>query len=268
MKKFLQSLLTCAALAPTAGLAQSYENAATVDVLPGWIAADGTHMAALRVTLSDGWKTYWRAPGDAGIPPAFDWSGSKNLKAVQISWPTPTVFEQNGLRSIGYAKELVLPIKISPQQKGKTITLAGNVDIGVCKDICIPFSSTFAAELPTGTTKRSPQIIAALADRPYTQTEAKVGRVTCGFGPSQDGLTLKATIAMPSAGGREFAVIETGNPQLWVAEAKTQRKSGNLHVTTEIAHFEGKAISLNRRDIRITVLGGKYAVDIKGCDAG
>ena len=47
--------------------AQSLDGVAQLDVLPGWETRNGTHMAGLRITLAPGWKTYWRAAGDAGI---------------------------------------------------------------------------------------------------------------------------------------------------------------------------------------------------------
>ncbi|MEM9552608.1 MAG: protein-disulfide reductase DsbD domain-containing protein, partial [Pseudomonadota bacterium] len=73
-----------------------------VEVLDGGETAHGTVMTALRLTLADGWKTYWRAPGDAGIPPSFNWRGSRNVGEVAITWPTPQVFNDYGMRSIGY----------------------------------------------------------------------------------------------------------------------------------------------------------------------
>ena len=59
----------------------------SASVLTGWRMENGHHMAALRITLAPGWKTYWRAPGEAGIPPRFDWTGSDNLSAVTVHWP-------------------------------------------------------------------------------------------------------------------------------------------------------------------------------------
>ena len=64
-------------------------NLIQLSVIEGYRTSRGTHMAALKIQLQPGWKTYWRAPGDGGIPPQFDWSGSKNIKGVQFHWPRP-----------------------------------------------------------------------------------------------------------------------------------------------------------------------------------
>ena len=81
-------------------------------------------------------------------------------------------------------------------------------------------------------------------------------------------MKVDARIKMPSSGGREFSVIETDNPMLWVTEATTRRSGNTLHVSSEVIHVESQAFLLNRSGLRITVLGGKYAVDIQGCSAG
>ena len=104
-------------------------------LLPGWTQPDGSRVAALEVTLAEGWHTYWRAPGDAGVPPQFNWSGSRNLKSVTVRWPQPDVFSQDGLRTIGYHDTLVLPFIVTPKNAGKPVRLNGSFDLGVCKDI-------------------------------------------------------------------------------------------------------------------------------------
>jgi DsbC/DsbD-like thiol-disulfide interchange protein len=78
---------------------------------------NGGHMAAVELQLAPGWKTYWRSPGDAGIPPSFDWSGSENVKSVRLHWPAPEVFEANGMQTIGYHERLVLPVEITPRTR-------------------------------------------------------------------------------------------------------------------------------------------------------
>src|SRR5690606_16306285 len=132
----------------------------------------GTHMAALRVTLASGWKTYWRAPGDAGIPAQFDWSESDNLGAVALHWPTPSVFHQNDMTSVGYHNQVVIPIELTPRRSGGPIALSAQIEMGVCEDICIPVSVRVSAVLPATPTRPDARIRAALADRPMTAREA------------------------------------------------------------------------------------------------
>ncbi|WP_270727070.1 protein-disulfide reductase DsbD domain-containing protein [Shimia sp. Alg240-R146] len=248
----------------TQSLAQSYDQVVQAEVLQGWRNADGTHTAALKISLNPGWKTYWRAPGDAGIPPRITWRGSRNMDDVELSWPTPEVFDQNGMRSVGYSQEVILPVKIAPQNPGKTMTLKAQLEIGVCRDICVPQTLRIKAELPP-VGKPDGRIAAALNDQPLSQKDAHVGTVTCRVSPTADGLRLRATIQMPHAGGREVAVIEAGDPHIWVAEATTTRQGNTLIAETEMMHVDETPFILDRSGLRFTVLGAAHAVDIRGC---
>jgi DsbC/DsbD-like thiol-disulfide interchange protein len=239
----------------------------SVEVLPGWRTPEGTQMAALRFTLAPGWKTYWRAPGDAGIPPAFSWTGSANIDAAEFHWPVPEVFHLNGMMSIGYSGQLVIPVELTPGDAAGPVHLAGAVELGVCHDICVPVTLEFDATLPVDG-GRDAAIVAALVDRPLTEAEAGVTLARCVVTPSDDGLALTAQLQMPPDGGDEVVVIEPGVAGVWVSEAATRWQDGWLLAEVEMIAADGAPIALDRSDLRITVLGQSGAVDIQGCEAG
>lgn len=237
---------------------------ADVSILPGWRTSGGTHLAALRIRLAPGWKTYWRAPGDAGIPPQFDWSGSHNLRGVAFHWPTPGVFESNGMRTLGYADELILPIELTPRIKGQDIVLRAGVALGVCQDVCMPMNVRVAADLtPQG--QADPRIRKALAAQPRSAAQAGVTGAHCRVEPIADGLRITATLSMPSLGPGEIAVFEHPDQSIWVGEAKAHRQGGALTAVTEMVPPSNRPFPLDRSRLRITVLGRGGAVDITGC---
>ena len=260
------ALTACLCLSSPA-VAQGVDQLVQIEVLDGGRTADGTYQGALRLTMKDGWKTYWRAPGDAGIPPQFNWGGSRNVGDVAITWPAPAVFDQNGLQSIGYEDQLVLPVEITPKNPSKPVRLRGEMDLGVCKDVCVPgrldFDHTLDAQAG-----RNPAIAAALAQRPYSAREAGVSAAACHLKPTSDGMQIEAHITMPSAGGAEIAVIEPGNPTLWASQTDTTRQGGKLIARSEVISASGGPFALDRSEVRITVLGANHAVDILGCSAG
>ncbi|WP_413229462.1 protein-disulfide reductase DsbD domain-containing protein [Leisingera sp. McT4-56] len=238
-----------------------------IEVLDGGMTPRGTHMGALKITLQPGWKTYWRAPGDAGIPPSFSWRGARNVGALSITWPSPEVFMTSGYRTIGYHDQLVLPVEITPENPGKPVRLKGRMQLGVCKDVCVPAELKFDHQLDSNS-GRNPAIAAAMASRPWSAKEAGVRAASCSLRPSDYGMTVTARISMPSAGGEEVAVIEPGNPKLYAGETKTRREGGQLVAETEFLPADGKAYAIDRSQLRITVLGKSHAVDIQGCSAG
>ena len=260
--------LSLALPALPAAAAGPLDQVVEASLLPGWRTADGRHMAALRIRLEPGWKTYWRAPGDVGIPPEFDWRASGNLAGAEITWPTPHRFDQGGVTTIGYKDEVILPISFTPAREGQDIALRGTLDMGVCSDVCVPISLNVSAELPRDATSPDPRIAAALAARPFTAQEAGAHGLHCTITPGADGaLALRAEVTLPGTGGAEMAVIETDNPQVWVAPARTQRVGDRLIAETELVHVDGRAFALDRSGLRLTVLGGSQAVDFQGCPA-
>lgn len=263
----LFTVLTALALAlPATAPAQGLEGVFEVEIRPGWRTDEGTHMAALHVRLAPGWKTYWRAPGDAGIPPDFDWQGSENITGAAFHWPAPEVIWQNGTRSIGYADELILPIEITPGAADAPARMAGIVQLGVCEEVCIPVQVAFDAVLDPGAA-RDAAIVGALVDRPMSAAEAGVGTVTCEITPTDRGLAVSAQIEIPPTGQREEAVIEAGDPAVWVSEPELSRDGSWLTARAEMVHVSGGGFGVDRSALRFTLLGADRAVDILGCQA-
>ncbi len=104
----------------------------------------------LHVRLADGWKIYWRSPGDAGFPPLFDWTGTSNLAAAEISWPIPERFSVLGFETLGYTHEVVLPITAHLARPGETLAVRAKVDYLACSEICIPAQADLALAVPPG----------------------------------------------------------------------------------------------------------------------
>lgn len=247
------------------GMPKAPEDIARIEILPGWRAADGDHMAALRIKLADGWKTYWRAPGDTGLPPSLNLRASRNIEHVRFHWPVPDVFMDNGVRTIGYKDELILPITITPKQNGAQIDLTGELQIGVCLDICMPMRADLSVALPAiaGTPDRV--IKRALRARPDTSREAGVTRATCVLKPLKDGLRVQAELHMPRLGPDEVVVLETADPSVWVAEVESRREGGRIIAQTDLVPPKGQPFLLDRSDLRFTVLSAGRGVDIQGC---
>lgn len=89
--------------------------------------------------LQPGWKTYWRTPGDSGVPPRFDFSKSENIEAVTVLWPAPMKFDDGaGGHSLGYRDQVVLPLRIVAKNADKPVTLRAEINYAVCEKICIP----------------------------------------------------------------------------------------------------------------------------------
>jgi DsbC/DsbD-like thiol-disulfide interchange protein len=96
-------------------------------------------LGGIAIQLQPGWKTYWRTPGDSGVPPRFDFSKSENIEAVTILWPAPMKFDDGaGGSSLGYHDQIVLPLRIVAKNTDKPVTLRAAVNYAVCDKLCVP----------------------------------------------------------------------------------------------------------------------------------
>jgi DsbC/DsbD-like thiol-disulfide interchange protein len=226
---------------------------------PGWREHDGTHVAGLTVHLAPGWKTYWRAPGEGGIPPRFNWSGSQNVEGALVHFPVPEVSVINGIRTIGYTEAVTFPIRFNTKDASLPVQLRGEIELGVCEDICVPITVQFQAELPNKGTA-SDSLRASMADRPE-----RGGTMRCAISPIADGLRLVATADIPSMGPNEVVVIETSETGVWVSNAVTSRNGGTLTAEVEMVPPNAQPFALSRSNVRLTVLAGGRAVESLGC---
>ena len=104
-------------------------------------------LGGIAFQLQPGWKTYWRTPGDSGVPPRFDFSKSENIEAVTVLWPAPTKFDDGaGGHSLGYHDQIVLPLRIVAKNADKPVTLRADINYAVCEKLCIPVEAN--AEIP------------------------------------------------------------------------------------------------------------------------
>jgi DsbC/DsbD-like thiol-disulfide interchange protein len=98
--------------------------------------------AGIELRLKGGWHTYWRYPGDAGVPPRFDFAGSQNVKSVDVKWPAPRTITEHGLTAIGYTGNMIWPLAVVPQDRTRPVTLRLKLDYAVCEKLCVPAEAT------------------------------------------------------------------------------------------------------------------------------
>ncbi len=125
-----------------AALALPAEPRVQMELVDGGPADGEARLAGVAIRLDGDWKTYWRHPGDSGIPPDFDFSASSNIAEVQILWPAPAMFHDGFGWVIGYAEEVVFPLVVRPENPERPVELVLDLDYGVCAQICVPMSAT------------------------------------------------------------------------------------------------------------------------------
>lgn len=158
--------------------------------------------AGVEIRLMRGWHTYWRYPGDSGVPPQFSFDGSRNLKQVDVLWPAPERITDSSGTSIGYSADVIFPLRVVPQAAGKPVTLRLRLQYAICEKLCVPAEAK--SEL-TLTGSRASQ------DAALTTAEGRVPkRLNLGEGGD---LSIRALHRERAAGGKERAVVDLVGPQ-------------------------------------------------------
>ena len=122
--------------------------------------------AGIELRMQPGWKTYWRYPGDSGIPPVFDFGSSENIKSVTVLWPAPERFSQAGSNSIGYKDRVILPLRVIARDDHKPATLRLKLEYAVCDTLCVPAKANVELQLSGGTSVTDAALAAAEARVP------------------------------------------------------------------------------------------------------
>ncbi len=241
--KWLALSLIALAVLSTASNADSPHVAASL--INGGQQSDGAYTGALKLELNEGWITYWRVPGEAGVAPVFSTQGSENIKALEVTYPSPHLHEAQGLRSLAYMNKVILPMHIVPIDAAKPVLLKLHVDYAVCHDLCLPEQADFEQHLEkTKDEAVIHQIEAAQANIPQDNARLVSGSV---FTPENEGGALDVTFT--SKLPWQVAVLET--------DARHAILSRGFSGMT--AHFVLKKTPLPKSILRLTLIGEKTA---------
>lgn len=244
--------LPCLAAAATE-LPWAKETYSQVRLVSGAVQDQGG-LAGVQIHLDPGWHTYWRSPGDSGVPPEFDWSGSKNLKQAQVLYPAPhRIADANG-SAIGYEDEVVFPVKITPERPDEPVKLKLNVAYGLCKTLCIPNEATLSLDLPPQNAAEQTQDLllerfVGLVPKPVAQGELPaLGGIEAELDGAKPELRIDALFPEGASGSDLF--IEGGDVYVPVPKAAGPLEGGkqsfvvSFGSAAEAAAIKGKPLTL------------------------
>ena len=184
------------------------------------LVAGGPGEAGLEIRLAPGALTYWRDPGEAGVPPTFDFSGSTNLAKAEPLFPAPArVVESDGSEAFGYEKSVVFPLRVTPLDPGKPIGLQLHLSYAVCEKICLPARADLTLALaPGGVAANHDVLAAATARTPKTEAPAALGIEASAAGAGA------WRVCLPEAPGRDLFVEAPEG--YWIAVTKAEASAG------------------------------------------
>lgn len=255
------------------GVAQSdwsiAPHAAMRVVASGAGGADQEVMAAIAIRLDPGFKTYWRHPGDSGVPPMFDFTGSENLSDLQVQFPLPQRFADGaGGFAIGYlGPQVLLPLSLKRVDPSRPALLRVKADYAVCSNICLPVKGQAELPLPVvGPSIHAADIKAARALVPKMRAMAANTPMTVlGFQEGRQSSTFQVHVRCPSAITFDPVLFVEGEDP-WFFEVKDYARtndSGQGYFTVSVIE-RSKAADCTGVELTLTMGAGREAIETRG----
>ena len=242
----------------------SNDSRSSVRLVAGSNAKDAALLhAGIEMKLLPGWHTYWRYPGDSGVPPRFDFSGSENLKSAKVLFPAPQVHTDEAGSTIGYEGSVVFPVDVTPTDPTKPVTLKLKTDYAVCDKLCVPAEGTAALTIAPGASSEDAAVKAAEARVPKRVSDAIAGvtakRVTGGAKPL-------VMVDLPAPANLPVSIFVEGPSADWalpIPKPAQGAPAGHRHFSFE---FDGlpPGVDPNKGpfDLTFTVVLGQQAYEV------
>jgi DsbC/DsbD-like thiol-disulfide interchange protein len=222
---------------------------------PSLLAPGKAYLAGIEIVLADGWKTYWRNPGEAGVPPAFEWPASDNVASLVVQYPAPARMHEPGAETLGYKGAVIFPLEVVPRDAGKPVSLDLVVSLGICRDICIPAEARLSLTLPPTLLRGRPVPALAAALERVPKAAGKAGanaprleRTKAVLDGQRPHLTIEARFP-PGSGGDVFieapdSIYIPQPKRLSDGHGELQRFEVDLSRSDNARELSGKTLTL------------------------
>jgi DsbC/DsbD-like thiol-disulfide interchange protein len=219
-------------------------------------------MGGIAFALQQGWKTYWRTPGDSGVPPRFDFSKSDNIEAVTVLWPAPMQFDDGaGGHSLGYKGQVVLPLRIVVKNADKPVTLRAAISYAVCEKLCIPVEANAELAFASVASTEDSALYAALDTVPKPANVGDPNPLTIRDVKREGKSAVVVNVAAPDA--RDVSLFVEGPTPDWALPVPKLIEGGPPGVKRFSFELDGlpPGVSPEGAALKLTLVGGDKAYE-------
>ena len=236
-----------------------------ISFLKAWDSKEAT-LYALFIKMKKNWKTYWKYPGDSGFSPEFKIIESNNLKKIEISWPTPKVFFENGSVINGYKKELILPIFFYKEKSSKKIDFKLNFLMGFCDDICIPIKFIINSKNALKANELKNKLVSNSLEKMPQDLSNSENLIECEVKKINKKMKLISKFDnnfFSNNHSIDQLILEYLDGQIWFSEiSKTNER---FEFLSTINSFEDNNFFLDKSKIEYTIITRSGGFQQKGC---
>ncbi len=234
-------------------------------ITDGWIEKDQKLIFGLKIDLNKNWKTYWRLPGNAGLEPLFTFDKSENVFAAKIMWPSPIIFGEDNLWSIGYKDSVLLPLEVTPIDTSKPIKLEIQANIGLCEDVCIPVTLNVSYFATPGQNQENYEILGAILSEPIKSDDIGFQPPQCIIKNGELIMEFNEKNVKTGIENIELFVIEVGSSVFYVNSQKAYVFDDRITVSTKNSVETELPGVISRERIKTTIIGSNQSLEFVGC---
>jgi DsbC/DsbD-like thiol-disulfide interchange protein len=259
----LTAALTAAIAAAFGGLAHAQTSAWSEDMksavrLISGVTAAAPMQAGIEMKLAAGWHTYWRYPGDSGIPPQFNFAGSDNLKSAIVLYPAPALHKDSAGETIGYENDVIFPVEVTPKDASKPVKLHLALDYAVCERMCVPAKGEAELTLQPKKGAPDPRLRDAFARVPQMETASAAGLTV-----KRNGNT--ALVTFPAPADAPVTVFAEGPTKEWalpIPKPVADAPAGKRAFSFKLEGPPPGADVTKPVDLTFTILEGQRAIEV------
>jgi DsbC/DsbD-like thiol-disulfide interchange protein len=220
-------------------------------------------LGGIAFQLQPGWKTYWRTPGDSGVPPRFDFSKSENIEAVTVLWPAPMKFDDGaGGSSLGYHDQVVLPLRIVAKNTDKPVMLRAAVNYAVCDKLCVPVEADVELAFTSVASTEDSALFAALDTVPKPANVGDPNPLTIRDVKREGKSAVLVDVVAPSEAGNISLFVEGPTPD-WALPVPKLLEHGPPGVKRFTFELDGLPPGANPEGaaLKLTLVGGERSYE-------
>src|SRR6201999_53220 len=219
--------------------------------------------AGVEIKMQPGWHTYWRYPGDSGVPPRFDFSGSENLKSATVLYPAPSLHSDDTGQTLCYEGNVIFPVVVTAATPDEPVQLRLKVEYAVCEKLCVPAEGRAELPLGVGASGEDAALKTAQAKVPELVPAADVGltvrRVNNGPKP-----LVMVDLAAPA--GKPVQLFVEGPTAEWalpIPKPAQGAPTGHQHFAFELDGLPPGVDPKGQFDLTFTLVGGDRPLEVK-----
>jgi DsbC/DsbD-like thiol-disulfide interchange protein len=219
-------------------------------------------LGGIAIQLQPGWKTYWRTPGDSGVPPRFDFSKSDNVEAVTVLWPAPQKFDDGaGGTSLGYKHQIVLPLRIVAKNADKPVTLRAEINYAVCEKLCIPVEAKAELGFASVASTEDGNLSEALNSVPKPANIGDPNPLTIRDVKREGKINVLVDVSAPD--GKDVSLFAEGPTPDWALPVPKLIENSPLGVKRFTFELDGlpPGASPDGAALKLTLVGGDKAYE-------